>query len=84
MPIDPAEAVKLSIQADETGFALKAALNVAVPGVHFPSASDDEALGRHLRADAAEDLAALRRVSDAAIGDELFRRREARTPTGAT
>jgi hypothetical protein len=57
---------------------------VAVPGVHFPSASDDEALGRPLRADAAEDLDALRRVSDAAIGDELFRRREARTPTGAT
>jgi hypothetical protein len=32
MPIDPVEAVKLSTQAAETGFALKAALDVNGPG----------------------------------------------------
>jgi len=57
---------------------------LAVPGIDFPSASDDVGAGIFSPPDAAEDLGALRRVSDAAIGDELFRRREARTPTGAT
>jgi len=38
----------------------------------------DEAPGRPLRIDTPEDLAALARVSDAAIGGELLRRREKR------
>lgn len=55
---------------------------VAVPGIDFPSASDDVGTGIPRTPDGPEDLAALRRVSDAAIGDELFRRREARNTTG--
>jgi hypothetical protein len=59
-------------------------LPLAHPGIDFPSASDDVGTGIFSPPDAPEDLAALRRVSDAAIGDELFRRCEARNTTGAS
>ena len=50
----------------------------ALPGVAFPSAHADEAPGRRRQADTAEDLAALARVTDAALGEELMRRRALR------
>lgn len=47
-------------------------------GVDFPSAFDDEAPAGPPVVDAPEDVEALARVSDAALGRELMRRREAR------
>jgi hypothetical protein len=50
----------------------------ALSALAGPPAYDDEPRGRPLRADTAEELAVLARVSDAALGEELMRRRAAR------
>lgn len=44
----------------------------------FPSASDEVGPGAPVVPDRVEDLEALRRVSDAALGEELMRRRDVR------